>query len=134
MEIYIILYFLLFRLYVWCTMYVEFYFCVRYMWESRCVLYPILPILLDHPIQIQFNSFNFFIFFWGGGGPLFSFDNFLCNFCRSKCWFIGGFWRVRKGSKMSYRLNFNLWYYMYPKTSILTIHFYFSLLFYYLRL
>lgn len=70
-----------------------------------------------------------FLFFFGGGGPLFSFDNFLCNFCRSKCWFIGGFWRVRKGSKMSYRLNFNLWYYMYPKTSILTIHFYFNSLF-----
>lgn len=51
-------------------MYVEFYFCVRYMWESRCVLYTILPILLDHPIQIQFNSFNFLIFFGGGGGKL----------------------------------------------------------------
>lgn len=85
-------------------MYVEFYFCVRYMWESRCVLYPILPILLDHPIQIQFNSFNFFIFFWGGGGPLFSFDNFLSVTFVNQNVNFRGFWRVRKGSKMSYRL------------------------------
>lgn len=54
---------------------------------------PILPILLDHPIQIQFNSFKFFL---GGGGPLFSFVNFLCVTFVNQYVDFRGFWRVRK--------------------------------------
>lgn len=55
-------------------------------------------------IPYKSNSTPLNFFFGGGGGPLFSFDNFLSVTFVNQNVNFRGFWRVRKGSKMSYRL------------------------------
>lgn len=78
-------------------MYVQFYFCVWYMWESHCVFYPIIPIYCwIIPNKSNLNPVNF-----SGGGvsvlPRLSSDSWgfilLFNFCQSKYWYFFSVWK-----------------------------------------
>lgn len=77
------------------------FLCPIYVGITLCIVsYTTNTAGSSHTNPIQLLNF----FFEGGGGPLFSFDNFLSVTFVNQNVDFSGFWRVGKRSKMSYRL------------------------------